>query len=45
VSLVTAFLAGEPGLGAALGAPFRLFFIDTTGELTLQDLTVRDGQT
>jgi len=24
--------------------PFRLFFVDTTGELTLQDLTIRNGQ-
>jgi hypothetical protein len=24
--------------------PFRLFFVDTTGNLTLQDLTIRNGQ-
>src|SRR5580765_1123906 len=24
--------------------PFRLFFVDTTGDLTLQDLTIRNGQ-
>ena len=24
--------------------PFRLFFVDTAGDLTLQDLTIRNGQ-